>query len=208
MKIASLHKFGFTSLIGLVVIVAVIVFSATTIKMCSHYKSESERKGANVSALEEGITFYRTKDSLSAASVQVLTLSNAEFKRYNEDLVKEAQALKLQVKRLESASTTAMQTSKEFVTQWRDSIVYNDGRIDTVRCVEYSDEYMYFSGCAVDSGFLTSIFILDTLVQFVYRVPKKIWFIKFGVKAIRQEVVSKNPNTEIVFTEYIKLKRK
>jgi hypothetical protein len=48
----------------------------------------------------------------------------------------------------------------------------------------------------------------DTLVQLVHRVPRKFLFIPFGTKAIRQEVTTKNPHTEITYTEYIVLRRR
>ena len=49
---------------------------------------------------------------------------------------------------------------------------------------------------------------VDTLQQIVHRVPRRFLFIRWGTKAIRQEVVSSNPHTNIVYTEYIELKRK
>ncbi|MEG1673358.1 MAG: DUF6549 family protein, partial [Alistipes sp.] len=33
-------------------------------------------------------------------------------------------------------------------------------------------------------------------------------FFRYGVKAIKLDVVSKNPHSKIVYTEYIELKRK
>lgn len=37
------------------------------------------------------------------------------------------------------------------------------------------------------------------------RVSQRFLFIRWGTKAIRQEVVSSNPHTRIVYTDYIKL---
>ena len=48
---------------------------------------------------------------------------------------------------------------------------------------------------------------IDTLRQIVHRVPRRFLFIKFGTKALRQEIVSTNPHSKIVFTEYIKIER-
>ncbi len=49
---------------------------------------------------------------------------------------------------------------------------------------------------------------VDTLIQVVHRVTRQFWFIKWGTKAIRQDIVSKNPHSQIVYTEYIELKNK
>lgn len=48
---------------------------------------------------------------------------------------------------------------------------------------------------------------IDTLHQIVHRVPRKFLFFRFGTKAIRQEIVSSNPYTKIVYSEYIELRR-
>lgn len=165
---------------------------------------DNKRLSDNCTALQEGVTFYKTSDSLNAASVQVLTLSNAEFKQHNADLVKDAASLNLKVKRLESASKTATETVYDKKVERKDSIVYRDGRIDTIKCVDYADNYLYFNLCDSD----LHISIKDTLVQFVHRVPRQWLFFKWGTKAIRQEVLMKNPNTTISYTEFIYLKRK
>jgi hypothetical protein len=64
-----------------------------------------------------------------------------------------------------------------------------------------------FAACERDIRDLgdVRIAVRDTLVQFVHRVPRRFLFLKFGTKGVRQEVLSKNPYTEVVFTEYIKL---
>jgi hypothetical protein len=49
---------------------------------------------------------------------------------------------------------------------------------------------------------------VDTLHQVIHRVPRKFLFIPYGTKAIRQEVWTSNPNTELVYTEYIELSRR
>ena len=167
--------------------------------------NDNKRLKANNRALFEQAEYYETQAGLSAASVEQLTLTASEFKRHYDNLVVEAEALNLKVKRLESASRTVTVTEYHFETRWRDSIVFRDGRIDTIACLSWRDPYMTFEACDRDGVVTPHIAITDTLVQFVHRVPKRFWFIKYGTKAIRQEVTTKNPNTEIVYTEYIKI---
>ena len=45
---------------------------------------------------------------------------------------------------------------------------------------------------------------VDTLRQIVHRVPRRFLFIRFGTKAVRQEIVSSNPHTRIVYAEYVR----
>jgi hypothetical protein len=47
----------------------------------------------------------------------------------------------------------------------------------------------------------------DTIYQVVHRVPRRFLFFRFGTKAIRQDVWTSNPNSEIVYTEYIELEK-
>jgi hypothetical protein len=66
--------------------------------------------------------------------------------------------------------------------------------------------YLTFSGCAFNDSANFTIKSTDTLIQVVHRIPKRFLFFKFGTKAIRQEIVSRNPHSEIVYTEHIELK--
>jgi len=169
---------------------------------------ENKRLSANQAALLEDVRYYRTTDSLSAASVQVLTLTNTEFKQHNDVLVSDAESLNLKVKRLESAAVTATATVVELVTVWRDSIVYINGGIDTIRCVDYEDAYITVNACEIDSLIHGTLSVRDTLVQFVHRVPRQWLFFKWGTKAVRQEVLTKNPYNTITYTEFIKLQKR
>ena len=55
--------------------------------------------------------------------------------------------------------------------------------------------------CIRDSCRVESV---DTLRQVVHRVPRRFLFIRFGTKAVRQEIVSSNPHTRIVYAEYVR----
>jgi hypothetical protein len=168
-----------------------------------------KRLETNQRALLEGITFYKSENERNVASVEVLQLSYNDFQRYYDDLQREAYNLELKVKRLESASRTVTNTVYKIETQWRDSIIYVENevivRIDTARCVRWRDPYLRFDACDINGILTANIAIQDTLVQFVHRIPKRIWFIKYGTKAIKQDVTVRNPHTNIVYTEYIKL---
>ena len=48
---------------------------------------------------------------------------------------------------------------------------------------------------------------VDTLRQAVHRIPRRFLFIRWGTKAHRQEIVSTNPHTRIVYAEYVKIER-
>ena len=185
----------FITLLGLSILFAKLFFDE---------KQNSKRLYGNFRTLVEQADYYQTQYGLSAASVEQLTLTHAELRRHYDELVATAESLNLKIRRLETAARTVTNTVVEFRTEFKDSIIYAAGRIDTIRCASYRDDYVTFELCD-EAGHIA---IGDTLVQFVHRVPRQWWFIKFGTAAIRQEIISKNPYTEIVFTEYIKLKRR
>ena len=45
------------------------------------------------------------------------------------------------------------------------------------------------------------------LRQVVHRIPRRFLFIRWGTKALRQEIVSSNPHTRIVYSDYVKFER-
>lgn len=151
------------------------------------------------------IDFYKTKDSLSVASVDRLTLSNDEFREYCKDLEGQVKKLGLKVKRLQSVSQTATVTEYPVKTIIRDSII--PGKTDTLRCINFQNAYLTLSGCFESSHFNGLVENRDTIIQVVHRVPHRFWFIRWGTKAIRQEVISRNPYSRITYTEYIELKK-
>jgi hypothetical protein len=196
------------SRIAFVIILSMAVLALLSVS--GYLGVENRRLAGSLSAALSDGKYYRTKDSLSAASVEQLTLTNSELKRHYADIVKEAENLNLKVRRLQSASRTATVTEYKFETKWRDSVVYRFDKIDTIRCIRYEDEWVSFAVCERDGRDGRDIgdvrvAVRDTVVQFVHRVPRRFLFLRFGTKGVRQEVVSKNPYTEVVFTEYIKL---
>lgn len=185
-------------------LLAVFILSGMVRKL----KRENVRLGANQEMLLSDVRYYRTSDSLNAAGVNRLTLSCREFRRHKEELTQTVESLKLKVKRLQSVSQTGSETRYDVRTVVRDSLVIRDSLIvDTLKCITYRDAWLTFSGCSDGDQFCASIESRDSLITVIHRIPRRFWFIRWGTKAIRQEVMSKNPRSRIIFTEYIELKR-
>lgn len=166
---------------------------------------EKRRLEANQEVLFSKAEFYRTKDSLSAAGVERLMLSNKEFSRYCHELEQTVAGLQIKNKRLQSVSRTATESLYPVHTIVKDSVV--PGRRDTLQCMDFENAYLSFSGCLEQGEFRGQVLCRDTLIQVVHRVPRKFWFIRWGTKAIRQEIVARNPYSRIVYTEYIEFKK-
>lgn len=60
-------------------------------------------------------------------------------------------------------------------------------------------------GIVTNDSVACSIESVDTSIQVVHRVPKKNLFFRCGTKEIRQDIMSSNPHTKIVYTEYVQL---
>lgn len=169
-------------------------------------KDENGRLTANNDALMEEVVTYMDIADRSAASIQMLELKKGELEKNYQDVCQRAKDLGLQVKRLQAASKTETQTKVEIHTVVKDSIVYRDGVLDSLKRIEWRDPWVSVEGTLKMDSLDLNVASVDTIYQFIHRVPHKFWFIKWGCKAIRQEITTSNPHTKIVYTEYIKLK--
>lgn len=187
------------------IVIALSIILLIIGNMLAKERKENKRLEQNQESLLSDVNHYKTEAGDWAASVMILKLSKEEIENHCDDLNQTIKDLNLKLKRVQSAATTSTKTDVEINVPVRDSIVYRD-RIDTIKCIEYIDPWIQLKGCFDKGLFSGSINSNDTITQIVHRVPKKFLFIKYGTKAIRQEVVCKNPHTKIVFTEYIELK--
>lgn len=192
-------------LIAAVAILSILL--AFSFAVINKSQKERQRLSENQRSLLLDVEYYRTRDSLSAASVERLELTKREMMEYQAKLVADIENLGIKIRRLQSASVTATETKVEIKTVVRDSIIYRDGVTDTVPCVSFKDPWVSFDGCSVAGQFQGLIISSDTLVQAVHRVPREWLFFKWGTKAIRQEITSKNPHTVITYSEYIEIKK-
>lgn len=170
-------------------------------------REERDRYRANQTALLSDVEHYKTESGKNAASVQKLTLTYNELKKNYDDVVATAKEFNIKVKRMQSVSTTATETRVNVVTQVRDSIIFRDSITQSIKIFRWNDPWVSIFGELNKDSVGIDVQSRDTIVQIVHRIPHKFWFIKWGTKAIRQEIVSKNPHTNIVYTDYIELKK-
>lgn len=163
---------------------------------------EAERLDNNQTALMEQAKLYRTALNKSAASVQALQLRCDEFRQLRAEDARRIRDLGIKVKRLESISRSTTESELHVKTPLHDTII----RHDTLRLFEWYDHWVEINGIIRRDSVECHVKSVDTLRQVVHRVPRKFLFIKYGTKAIRQEIISSNPHTRIVYSEYIELK--
>lgn len=192
----------------LIACVVLAVLCASLLDIVGDINQENDRLQHNQDALMDDVTYYQTEAGKSAASVQRMELTNSELEAHNKELTKVVDDLNIKLKRVQAATTTATKTRVDIKTIIRDSIVYVDsGRIDKVPAIKWQDPWVNVDGLILpDSTMDLKVQSVDTLYQVIHRVPKKFWFIKYGTKAIHQDITSSNPHTKIVYSEYIELK--
>jgi hypothetical protein len=185
--------------------VALILTVSVLSYWLNNVREEKKRLADNQEALLSDVDYYKTESGKNAASVLKLELSKSELENHCQDLTKTIDDLNIKIGRIQSVSTTATKTEVEIQTVVRDSIVYRDLPVN-LKVVKWRDPWVTLNGVLDGETFSAKIESVDTLSQVVHRIPKKFLFIKWGTKAIRQEVVSSNPHSKIVYTEYIELK--
>ena len=183
-----------------------IIASVFMIGKVRSLKKERDRLENNQTALLSDVEYYKTESGKNAASVQKLELTKSELEKHCIDLTQTVKDLGIKVKRLQSASTTVTKTEVEIQTVVHDSIVYRDRPV-ILKTINWKDPWIKLDGILDGEDFSAKIQSIDTLNHIAHRVPKKFLFFRFGTKAVRLEVVNKNPHSQIVYTEYIELKK-
>lgn len=175
-----------------------LTFGAVTCAKLERAASEMDRLANNQQALTSKIAQHKTKDSLNAATVQTLRMTASEYKSAYQKEADRAKSLGIDNKRLTAAAHVAAHTETVVKTVFRDSLIYVDGKIDTLRCLKYSDRWTILNGyVGKDSSFVGKISSREELDLYLHVVPKRFLFIKYGVKQVNASAVSGNPNAVI-----------
>ena len=165
---------------------------------------EISRLRNNCEALATETKFYQTRLGESAASVLALQLDLDEYREQHKRDLKRIRSLDLQLRRVESIAKTATKSEVEFVAPRCDTVIVRD----TLSLFRWSDAWTNIEGTIRSESVECKVESIDTLHQIVHRVPHRFWFIRYGTKAIRQEIISSNPHTRIVYAEYIELPKR
>ena len=176
-------------------------------------KRERRRLESNQTALMSDVEIYRTKAGKAAASNMVLNLRVSELERLRAADAESIRDLGIKLRRVESTAKTATATVVELRAKLRDTAVVREipaGAviIDSMRTFRWRDPWVTVEGSIERDSVACRVESVDTLRQVVHRVPRRFLFIRWGTKAIRQEVMSSNPHTRIVYTDYIELKKR
>lgn len=200
------------------------------------HRNEVNRLSQNQITLSTQAALYRNRLNEASASVQALRLRCAEFEELRADDAERIRKLGLQLRRIESVATSVATTDLTLATplpnvrpdslpdDWHDSLTFNapslSGGIHPAhaepnfaaadsarRHFRWRDPWYTVDGVVTSDSVFCRVTGVDTLRQIVHRIPHRFLFIRWGTKALRQEISSSNPHTRIVYTEYIRLER-
>ncbi len=184
--------------------VAVTLLLIGCVVVMRNRQAEVVRLRSNNEALASETKLYKTRLDESAASVVAMQLKIEEFRKQHAEDAKRIRALGVRLRRVESVATTATESKAEFVAPRRDTIILRD----TLSLFRWSDRWVNIEGMIRNEEVECVVESIDTLRQVIHRVPRRWWFIRYGTKAIRQEITSSNPHTRIVYAEYLELPKR
>ena len=167
---------------------------------------EIDRLKSNIEVLKTYSSTYRDKYNAAVTESKALVISREEFKTLYENELEQVNKLNKKLKYINSYSSTGLEHTYNIVDTVYYNIVTNDTLVDTIRCVDYNNDYINLHACVKGNVFESNIVTRDTLVQVIERIPKRFLFIKYGCKGIKQTIRSVNPYSDIKYNEYIELK--
>lgn len=192
-------------------LVAVAVYSGIQNMRLEQARQEAERYKADVEALEQGMSEYRTRDSLNVAQVEQLQLTVKEYERYREDDARLISQLRTRGRSLEQVITAQSSMIGKLQGSVRDSLIYVSDTVQVLaRCVDIEQPYISLHGCVEGSQFSGSIEVRDslTIVESV-RYKRFLGFL-WRTKKVRDrhwEIVSRNPDVRITGFEVVSITR-
>ena len=208
-------------IIKIAIIAAVLLVIIGAFHKISSLKEENARFKSNQEILltENQIIMaesqkYRVSDSLSAVRVSELEFTLKEYKRYRSDDLKLIEQLKAGKSDLQKIITSQSETINTLSAKLNDSIRVDTttNRVDTLKCFGYKSKWTDVRGCIdlkkdtvnLQINNREALKVVETVTYkrflgFLWKTSK--------VKSRQVDVVSENPNTEIMNCEYISIKQ-
>ncbi len=189
-----------------------VIVTALFFCVWRNQRFEIQRLTQNQQALSAETIRYRNLLDEEVVSTQALRLRCAEFEHLRAVDAQRIRSLGIKLRRMESMATTASVSSIDIRTPIRDTVVVRirDTLLvrDTVRLFRWADRWVTVEGLLTADSVSCHVTSIDTLRQIVHRIPRRFLFFRWGTKAIRQEIVSTNPHTRIIYADCIKIERK
>jgi hypothetical protein len=163
------------------------------------------REKNNTEALLTDIEHERTKHGEDVATIHELQLTVKELKKLREEDVKMIEELKIRPPQIKEIVKTVVETKIEY----RDTLIQTaPGKFEWKKATQWwiVDQDIDFTGNPPVVDFKISV--RDSLSHVLYKVPKfKILGIRFGTKRYEIKCINHNPESNIVYNEWINVSR-
>lgn len=190
-------------------LVLIVVGVTSVINRLNASRARYMQYKQNQETLLDSLEYYKTLDSLNTVRIGSLTLSLEDYKKYRaEDYNIVNSATKHE--KLSSINTVSSETSNSIITLLRDTVrdtIY----ADTIKAFSYKSRYTDVNGLIFSDSIKIDIHNREELIVMQSIEKKKflgirlpIWL--FGQKRVNVRVVSKNPNTQIINSEFVNIK--
>lgn len=168
-------------------------------------RREVTRLRDNLEVMTSRVDTLRRINGMSVAETGVLKLRVAEYEREH---ARQAGIIRSLGIRLREAERVAQSDIRSEVVFTAPIDTLRGGAADSAATFRWNDPWTSVEGVIGREGVECRVESRDTLIQVLRRVPRRFLFIRWGIKAVRQQTVSTNPHTTVVFSEYVELERR
>lgn len=188
------------------ILFVLLTIAIVAIQQVDKLHKENNLLKTNQETLLSDIDRYKIADSINVARIGELNLSLSEYKKYraeDAELIK-----KLKADKLDAVSNVKIETKIEQVPVTIHDTIYKQAQL---KAFDYKSKWTDVSGIIMSDSVLLDIANREELIITESYQKKKFWFIKlpawlFGYKSKKIDIISKNPNTEVVGAEFITIK--
>lgn len=189
---------------------ALLVFAGFQQNAIENLKQERNRYKRNTESLLLDVEQYKTRDSLNAAKVGALELTIQEYERFRAADAQLIKTLQTKNRDLMAVTTAQSQTIMELSAVPRDTVIIRDSVAMPAVAVHTGDAWYDFDGILTEQEFTGTLVNRDSLLVAETVQYKRFLGFLWKTKRIKNkqiDVVSKNPHTTIMGTEYIKIEK-
>lgn len=190
-----------------VLFVVMLLSVSISIETIQKQKKEIARISQNIEVLTSENNTWKTRSGKQVMTIQELEVTSKELVKMrliDQSTIKD---LDIKLKRLTKINQTGIGTHINITPQVKDTTIIKDTIIYTCKTLNFNDPYVSVKGVICDTiPSALDIVHTDTIVSFAHIIPKKFLFIKYGVKEIRQEVLTKSPYSKLYYSKTINIK--
>lgn len=169
---------------------------------------ERDRYKNNTEVLMGDVERYKVRDSLNVARTESLELTIKEFQKYRAEDAALIKQLKTKNRDLQSVVTSQSQSIYELSAIPKDTVIIRDSVMIDALLLHCGDEWFELSGIVSKNNFDGQLKIRDSLLITESVRYKRFLGFLWKTKQIKNrqlDVLSRNPHTEILDIEYIKI---